>query len=141
MDPRAGRPLTHHPASDATLDIASIDAIALRVVELMRTGEATSVNRRLVDATTLATELGVTRSWVYEHRDELGAVRLGAGPKPRLRFDIETASQALERNDRSGVRPSDTGGAARAATLGAGRRRKRQPRAGSILAARPRTTS
>jgi hypothetical protein len=141
MDPRAGRPLPHHPASGATLPIASIDAIALRVVELMRTGEATSLNRRWVDATTLATELGVTRSWVYEHRDELGAVRLGAGPKPRLRFDVETASQALERNGRSGVRPLDMKDDERATTRRAGGRRKRQPVAGLVLTARPRTTS
>jgi hypothetical protein len=107
----------------------------------MRTGEATSLNRRWVDATTLATELGVTRSWVYEHRDELGAVRLGAGPKPRLRFDVETASQALERNGRSGVRPLDMKDDERATTRRAGGRRKRQPVAGLVLTARPRTTS
>ena len=39
-----------------------------------------------VDATAVARHLGVARSLVYEHADELGARALGTGPKPRLRF-------------------------------------------------------
>lgn len=31
--------------------------------------------------------LGVDREWVYRHADELGAWRLGSGPKAQLRFD------------------------------------------------------
>jgi excisionase family DNA binding protein len=31
--------------------------------------------------------LGVSRSWVYQHKDELPFVRLGAGPKSVLRMD------------------------------------------------------
>ena len=30
-----------------------------------------------------------SRAWVYEHREELGAVRLGDGPRPRLRFPAD----------------------------------------------------
>lgn len=40
----------------------------------------------LVDAVEIARLLGKTRSWVYEHAGELGAVRLGSGPRPRLGF-------------------------------------------------------
>jgi hypothetical protein len=36
----------------------------------------------------LAARLGVRRSFVYEHADELGAYRLGSGPRARLRFDF-----------------------------------------------------
>src|ERR1700741_3618946 len=40
----------------------------------------------LVDAAEIARLHGKTRSWVYEHAGELGAVRLGSGPRPRLPF-------------------------------------------------------
>jgi hypothetical protein len=42
----------------------------------------------LVDVSTLAAYLGVSVGYVYEHSDELGARRLGSGPKARLRFSI-----------------------------------------------------
>lgn len=48
----------------------------------------------MVDAATLARELGVTRGFVYEHAEELKALRLGHGPKPRLRFDLDAARAA-----------------------------------------------
>ncbi|HTX12212.1 MAG TPA: hypothetical protein VME22_26585 [Solirubrobacteraceae bacterium] len=93
--------LDHHsgrPRANATLDAASVEAVARRVVELMRREGASLSARRLVDAATLAAELGVERSWVYTHRDELGAIQLGAGPKPRLRFDVEAARTVLSRS-------------------------------------------
>jgi excisionase family DNA binding protein len=37
----------------------------------------------------LAKMLGVTRSFVYEHAEELGGYRLGGGPRARLRFDLD----------------------------------------------------
>jgi hypothetical protein len=51
---------------------------------------------QLVDAAAVAAMLGVTRGWVYEHATELGAVRLGAGTRPRLRFDPHVVGVALE---------------------------------------------
>lgn len=39
--------------------------------------------------------LGVSRGFVYDHADELGAVRLGSGPKARLRFDVAGAIERL----------------------------------------------
>lgn len=50
-----------------------------------------------VDAATVARALGVHRSWVYDHAEELGALRLGDGPRPRLRFDLEAARTAASR--------------------------------------------
>ena len=35
----------------------------------------------------VAAHYGVTPSFVYEHAAELGCLRLGGGPRPRLRFD------------------------------------------------------
>jgi len=40
----------------------------------------------LVDAASVAEHLGVSRDYVYEHADDLGARRLGSGPRARLRF-------------------------------------------------------
>jgi hypothetical protein len=50
----------------------------------------------MVSAGELAQRLGVATSYVYEHAVELGAVRLGTGPKARLRFDVEKATTCLD---------------------------------------------
>jgi hypothetical protein len=77
------------------LDPQTIDAIARRVVELL---ERRGLQRReLVDAAELAKRLGIERSWVYSHAIELGAVKLGSGAKPRLRFDPEVAARVLQK--------------------------------------------
>lgn len=49
---------------------------------------------RLVDAATLAQELGVSRDFVYAHACDLGGERIGAGPRGRLRFDRDRALSA-----------------------------------------------
>jgi hypothetical protein len=41
----------------------------------------------LLTAAQVAERYAVTPEWVRDHADELGAVRLGSGPRPRLRFD------------------------------------------------------
>jgi hypothetical protein len=41
----------------------------------------------------VAAHYGVTPRFVYEHADELGCLRLGAGPRPRLRFDPRTVRE------------------------------------------------
>jgi len=77
------------------LDAATVEAIARLVVELL---ERRGLQRReLVDAAELARRFGIERSWVYSHAIELGAVKLGDGPKPRLRFDPEIAARVLRR--------------------------------------------
>jgi len=77
------------------LDPQVVDAIARRVVELL---EKKGLQRReLVDAAELARILGIERSWVYAHAIELGAVKLGSGSKPRLRFDPEVAARVLQK--------------------------------------------
>jgi hypothetical protein len=50
---------------------------------------------RLLTAGELASWLNVEQSFVYEHADELGAMRLGSGPRARLRFDLETVRAAI----------------------------------------------
>jgi hypothetical protein len=49
----------------------------------------------LVDAATVATYLGVKPDWVYRNAGRLGGKRLGAGPRARLRFDLELAVERL----------------------------------------------
>jgi hypothetical protein len=64
----------------------------------------------LVDAATVARYLGVERSYVYEHAVELGARRLGTGPKARLRFSLaeidERISCSTGRGSESDVSPA-----------------------------------
>jgi hypothetical protein len=43
----------------------------------------------------VAERFNVDRGWVYAHADELGVVRLGDGPRPRLRFDRAVVAQLL----------------------------------------------
>ena len=70
-------------------------AVAERVVERLR-DEAVppSEPTALLDARALAARLGVSVSFVYANSGKLGGVRLGNGPKPRLRFHLERAVEA-----------------------------------------------
>ena len=68
------------------------DVIVRRVVEAIRAeGIISQANATTswLDAKEVAERLGVERDWVYQHADELGASRLGTGPRPRLRFPPE----------------------------------------------------
>ncbi len=114
-----------------------VEALAERVTELVRPEAA----HRLVDAATLASALGVDRSYVYAYAEELGAVRLGGGSKPRLRFDLEAAREAMSRYAGDHSRGSNaSAGAESVASPTPGRRRlpNRLPEPGSVLAVRPR---
>ena len=64
------------------------DAIAERVVAALmdQSIQQARTTMALLDAQAVAQQLGVSRDWVYEHADELGASRIGSGPRPRLRF-------------------------------------------------------
>lgn len=77
------------------LDPELVEAIARRVVGLLE--ERGLQRREMVGAAELARRLGVDRSWVYSHAIELGAVKLGDGPKARLRFDPEISERALRK--------------------------------------------
>ena len=72
-------------------DPAGIDRIAERVVELLRDGE----HGELIDAAEVARRFGVTRDWVYQHKERLGVVYLGEGSKPRQRYRASVVSARL----------------------------------------------
>ncbi|HET7379019.1 MAG TPA: hypothetical protein VFJ24_03160 [Gaiellales bacterium] len=91
-------------------DIDDIDAVAEHLAEVLSPAPA---NVGLVDAQELAEQLGVARDWVYANAERLGGVRLGDGPRARLRFDAERAREALTANAR-GDQPTN-GGASRVA--------------------------
>jgi hypothetical protein len=82
------------------LDPASVDAVARRMLGLLRAEGAigatsTAQAGELLTAAEVARRFGVDRAWVYGHSAELGAVRLGDGPRGRLRFDPERVAEAL----------------------------------------------
>jgi hypothetical protein len=72
-----------------------VEAIAQRVAELI--GPRARIG--LVDVDEICRRFRVSRTWVYEHARELGAIPLGqtgGGRRPRLRFDLERATCAIE---------------------------------------------
>lgn len=88
-----------------TLDHDDIEAIAERaahrVVQLLDHSERGFPGQReaLIDAQEVARLTGRTREWVYDHQGELGAIRLGSGPRPRLGFDAARVLERMERVD------------------------------------------
>lgn len=117
-----------------------LEQLAQRVAELV----ALPTDRQpLVDAAGLARELAVSRAYVYDHADELGARRRGErGRGERLRFDVEEARAAFsrlgcERSD--GEQSSTESGATPTPDAPRGRRLpSRLPKAGAVLQPRPR---
>ena len=117
---RSGNPGAWGKIRSAAAEITpeNIERIAQRVAQLLRHEHADHVPdpapAGLVDASRLAKHLGLTRAWIYEHAHELGAIRVGSGPRARLRFDLATATAALaarSANDpRSGQAPGATTG-------------------------------
>ena len=122
------------------LNNAHVEVLARRVVELLRADDRERAARRLVDAATLAAELGVERSWVYEHANELDPIRLGTGPKARLRFDARIVRGTLIARSVSEQSGSDSVNTARRApTRRRDRKRTNRPTTvGRVLAVRPR---
>jgi hypothetical protein len=57
---------------------------------------------RFLDAAATARMLGVERDWVYEHAEQLGAIRLGGG-RGRLRFDRRRVRDRLEAGGTGGL--------------------------------------
>jgi len=79
-----------------TLDAEDIEAIAERVAERLR---AQGLGR-YGDAQAVCARFGVSVDYVYAHASRLGAIRLGEGPKARLRFDLAEVERRLLGNGR-----------------------------------------
>jgi hypothetical protein len=82
-------------AGELRLDPESIEALACRLAELLSPQEEPRTRAQLITAEEVARWWGIGRRWVYDHADELGARRLGAGRRPRLRFDPDEVAERL----------------------------------------------
>jgi hypothetical protein len=89
-------------ARQAAVDLTpqAVEQVASRVVQLLhrqhqqeqaKTGEPVG----MVTVAQFAAYYKLNPAWVYEHADELGATRIGSGPKARIRLDFQTAKVAL----------------------------------------------
>jgi hypothetical protein len=114
--------MTDEPAADTRAQEpveATVEHIAQRVAELVNDRIRTPF--RLLDTKAVARMLAVSEEWVREHAAELGAVRVGDGPKGALRFDAARVRAALEgrRLDRrKGRQPRRAGQRRRSAGVG-----------------------
>jgi hypothetical protein len=98
------------------------DRLAVRLTGLMP-----AQPERLVDAAEIARMCSKTRSWVYEHAGELGAIRLGNGSRPRLGFSPARVAAQLEKvSEPEQVRPPERA-----------QRRRRAPRANRTATGAP----
>jgi hypothetical protein len=81
--------------SDAA-DASFVDGVARRVVELLREeGAVSREGPRLLTVAAVSQEFGVSTDWVYANARRLGAIRLGSGPRARLRFDRITIADRI----------------------------------------------
>lgn len=88
------------------LDGRDIEAIAERVVERLTEQTKAPGTIGLASAGQVAKLYGVTPSWVYANKNRLGAVKLGDGPRARLRFDLERVEEELHPRRASHSQPA-----------------------------------
>jgi hypothetical protein len=81
------------------LNAELVDAIARVVVQLGRSSASTSAPELLTVAE-VAGRLRVSAKWVYAHQHELGPIRLGDGPRARLRFDADVVDSRITNHRR-----------------------------------------
>lgn len=112
------------------LDDAAIGVLAARVAELLagQLPPPAPLPRqpgRLLSAAEVSEWWGIGRGWIYQHAGELGAIRIGDGERPRLRFDPD---QVAERLNRPPAAPPKTPPARRAGARRSPRIRGDSPR-------------
>jgi hypothetical protein len=100
---RRGLAAARHIAVELTPQ--TVEQIASRVAQLLRHHQPPApasppAAPPWMTAKELAHHLKLNPAWVYEHADELGAIRTATGPKARIRFDLHTATQALKQHQR-----------------------------------------
>ena len=87
------------PNWDALLSLHPefVETVARRVLQLAATIDDAPEpqGEDLLTVAEVATRLRVHPRWVYAHQAELGAIKLGTGPKARLRFDPRAVEARL----------------------------------------------
>jgi hypothetical protein len=83
-----------HPADLALLADMVADRLAGRLAETRSDGG-------LLTTAQVAARLSTTPEWVRDHADELGVIRIGMGPRPRLRFHPPVIDAWLKRRSES----------------------------------------
>jgi hypothetical protein len=92
------------------LDPSTLERLARRTAELLadrlQIPKAPPQHElpELLTAAEVSAWWGVHRGWVYEHASELGAIRIGSGRRPTLRFDPEQITRRLARPPTRGDR-------------------------------------
>ncbi len=94
-----GDPITISIRVNPDAILRSYPALADTLNALLALGETQprqpTATDGLIDAAELARRFGLSRSWIYGHADDIGAIRIGIGPRPRLRFDPEMVAERL----------------------------------------------
>ncbi len=103
---------------------ALADAVAARLAPLLAPVDAGG-SPRLLSASEAAQRLGRSRDWCYRHAEDLGAVRLGDGDRPRLGFPVDGLAAYVSR-----CVPGSGATEADAAPQAAPRRRRRRQTSG-----------
>lgn len=83
------------PSGELRLAPESIEAVAQRVAELIAASSEPDTRPERITAEEVSRWWGISRRWVYDHAEELGARRMGSGRRPRLRFDPEEVAERL----------------------------------------------
>ena len=76
-----------------------VQAIAEAVAALLSAESSMRMedSPHLLSASEAAVRLGRSRDWCYRHADDLGAVRLGDGDRPRLGFPVDGLTAYVSR--------------------------------------------
>jgi hypothetical protein len=79
----------------------AVEQVASRIVQLLHRQQQNQQHAEarepvgMVTVAQLAAYYKLNPAWVYEHANELGAIRIGNGPKARIRIDFQTAKAAI----------------------------------------------
>jgi hypothetical protein len=95
LDASESAPEVPSSPSEHRLDTFAV-VVARQVAELLSERGLLDEAGAWIDAAEVARRHSVSRAWVYAHARELGAVRLGTGDRPRLRFDPAEVRRRLQ---------------------------------------------
>jgi hypothetical protein len=90
VEPTRGRPRTLYYYGAESVERPDAGSLSAHTAQ----GEEPA-DVQLADASEIARLFSLSRDYVYAHRNELGAVQLGSGSRPRLRFDPAIVRERL----------------------------------------------